>query len=207
MRLLSLLAVVGASALAQVHDQPHARHMSAETYARVLDDPSREEWQKPHEVVQALALKPDEVVADIGAGTGYFARRFARHAGTVYAVDIDPKLLAIVSKSAVANLRTVLGTANDPQLASASVDTVFICNVLHHLDNRSAYIEKLKAALKPAGRVVVLEFHQGRLPVGPPDEMKIPEAALVGEFRKAGLEVTRRHGFLPYQYFLEFRSR
>jgi ubiquinone/menaquinone biosynthesis C-methylase UbiE len=181
--------------------------MDAESYARVLEDPSRDAWQKPHAVLQTLALKPTEVVADIGAGTGYFARRFAHHVATVYAVDIDPKLLEIASQKAPANLKTVLASPDDPKLAKASVDTIFICNVLHHIDNRPAYLETLRSALKPGGRIVVLEFHKKELPVGPPAEMKIAEPALIQEFRGAGFEVARRHDILPYQYFLEFRSR
>ena len=85
---------------------PHQHHppSSANEYAKVLEDPSRDEWQKPHDVVLALALKPTETIAGIGAGTGYFARRFALHAGKVYAVDIDDKLLDVVRKDTPANL-------------------------------------------------------------------------------------------------------
>jgi arsenite methyltransferase len=204
--LLLLAVVVTASLIGQVHDQQHARHMDADSYARVLDDPSREAWQKPHEVIQALKFRSNEVVADIGAGTGYFARRFAHHAGTVLAVDIDPKLLAIAGKNAPANLRTVLATPSDPKLAASSVDTVFICNVLHHVDDRPAYLRKLKTVLKPGGRIVILEFHKKALPVGPPPEMKIDEAVLVREFNEASMQVARRHTFLPHQYFLEFEA-
>ena len=85
---------------------PHQHHppSSSDEYAKVLEDPSRDEWQKPHDVVMALDLNPTDTIADIGAGTGYFARRFALHAGKVYAVDIDAKLLDMVRKDAPANL-------------------------------------------------------------------------------------------------------
>ena len=84
-------------AVVAVGQVPHQHHPpSSGEYAKVLEDPSRDEWQKPHDVIMALDFKPTETVADIGAGTGYFARRFALHAGKVYAVDIDEKLLAIV---------------------------------------------------------------------------------------------------------------
>jgi ubiquinone/menaquinone biosynthesis C-methylase UbiE len=194
-------------AWSQLHEQHHAKHLDADTYAKVLDDPSRDAWQKPHEVVMALALKSDEVVADIGTGTGYFAKRFAHHAGTVYAVDIEPKLLEIVRKNAPKNLQTVLGSAGDPKLPAGGVDTVFICNVWHHIEDRAGYLGKLKAALKPGGRIVVIEFYKRELPVGPPPEMKIEESALVKEFADAGMKVARGRDFLPYQYFLEFRAR
>lgn len=198
--------VVSGCALAQVPGQHHSKHMDAAEYARVLDDPSRDEWQKPHQVIEALQLKKDEVVADIGAGTGYFAKRFAQHAGTVFAVDIEPKLLELAAKNAPANLHVVLATASDPKLRPASADTIFICNVLHHVDGRTAYLKKLQAVLKPGGRIAVIEFHKRDLPVGPPPSMKISEPDLIEEFRKLGMRVARRHDFLPYQYFLEFRA-
>lgn len=196
---------ISGTLVAQVPDQHHAHHLDTETYARVLEDPSRDAWQKPHEVVMGLALRPDEVIADIGAGTGYFARRFARHAGTVWAVDIDPKLLEIIGKTKPANLRTVLGKADDPMLAAGSLDTAFLCDVLHHIEGWPLYLAKVKAALKPGGRIVVVDFRPGKLPVGPPPAMKIPEEKLVAELGLIGMKVSRRHEGLPLQYFLEFR--
>lgn len=181
--------------------------MSAESYARVLDDPSRDEWQKPHEVLQVLKLRPDDTVADIGAGTGSFARRFAHHAGLVYAVDIDLKLLEIAAKGAPSNLRTVLAEMDDSKLRPGSVDTIFICDVLHHLDDWPAYVKRLKAALKPGGRIVVIDFRKEELPVGPPPAMKIDVAEVEHEFARMGLLVSQRHALLPYQYFIEFRPR
>lgn len=205
MRLFGVILLVPAVIFGQVAHQHHPP--SSEEYAQVLDDPSRDEWQKPHEVVMALGLKSSEAIADIGAGTGYFARRFANHAGTVYAVDIDEKLLAIAGKNAPANLKTVLATTDDPRLAPASVDTIFICDVLHHIENRPAYYRKLATALKPGGRVVVIDFHQKPLPVGPPEEMKIAQNAFVTEFDKAGFKLSKELNTLPYQYFLFFDKR
>ena len=190
---------------AQVPNQEHHKHMHADTYAKVLEDPSRDAWQKPHEVLMALALQKTEAIADIGAGTGYFSRRFARHADTVWAVDIDPKLLEIAGKNKPDNLKLVHAKADDPSLPAASIDTIFICDVWHHIDGRPAYLQKLKQALKPGGRIVVIDFKEGKLPVGPPPSMKITEKEMVREFASAGLKVSRRHDLLPHQYFLEFR--
>jgi arsenite methyltransferase len=188
---------------------PHQHHppASAHDYAKALEDPSRDAWQKPHELIMALDLKPDETVADIGAGTGYFARRFAMHAGKVYAVDIDDKLLAMIRQKGPANLETVLATPDDPKLPAAAVDTIFFCNVLHHIEGRGAYYGKLAKALKPGGRVVVVDFYKKELPVGPPPAMKLTDDEVTGEFRKAGFRLDKRFEFLPYQYFLVFRKR
>lgn len=192
-------------AFSQVEHQQHHPPQSADEYAQVLEDPSRDAWQRPHEVIMALKLKPTDVVADIGSGTGYFARRFALHAAKVYAVDIDPKLLEISAKSALPNLATVLAKPDDPMLAPASVDLVFFCDVLHHIQNRASYLWRLKEVLKPGGRIVTVDFYKKDLPLGPPAEMKLSEDEVIREFRHAGFRLNRRETFLPYQYFLEFK--
>lgn len=198
--LLFLLAA--ACAVAQVKHQHHPPR-SADEYAKVLEDPSRDAWQKPHEVIMALKLKPTEVIADIGAGSGYFTRRFAHHAAKVYAVDISADLLA---KTKGEKIETVLATPDDPKLPAASVDTIFICDVLHHIENREAYYNKLASALKPGGRIVNIDFHKRDLPVGPPVSMKISEDEVRKEFAAAGFKQSAKHTFLPHQYFLEFRK-
>lgn len=202
--LLMLWAAFAAGAqTAHQHHPPH----SAEEYIRLLNDPKRDAWQKPHEVITALQLKPDEVVADIGAGPGYFARRLARHAGKVYAVDIDAKLLEVAARDAPPNLVTVLAAPDDPRLPAAGVDTIFFCNALHHISNRPAYYAKLARALKPGGRIVNIDFYKKKLPVGPPEHMKLSEEEVVRELAAAGFVKTRSLDFLPYQYFLEFRGK
>jgi ubiquinone/menaquinone biosynthesis C-methylase UbiE len=187
---------------------PHQHHPpSSEEYARVLEDPSRDEWQKPHEVVTALDLKPTDVIADIGAGTGYFARRFSVHAGKVYAVDIDEKLLAIAGHNAPPNLETVIAVPENPRLPSHSVDVVFFCDVLHHIQNRSAYYAKVADALKPGGRIVVVDFYEKPLPVGPPQSMKLSQKTVMGELKRAGFRLSKSLNTLPYQYFLFFERQ
>jgi ubiquinone/menaquinone biosynthesis C-methylase UbiE len=179
--------------------------MDAASYAKHLDDPKRDEWQKPHAVITALALEPQEVIADIGAGTGYFSRRFAHHAKLVYAVDIEPKLLDRLQVDKPKNVELVVAAPDDPKLPSGSVDTAFFCNVLHHIEKRPDYLRKLSAAVKPEGRIVILEFHKRPLPVGPPETMKLAPAEVIAELQAAGWKLAREHDVLPYQYFLEFR--
>lgn len=187
---------------------PHQHHPpSSAEYAKVLEDPSRDEWQKPHDVITSLGLKPTDTVADIGAGTGYFARRFALHAGKVYAVDIDEKLLEIARDHAPPNLETILAAPDDPRLPSAQVDTIFFCDVLHHIDNRPAYYAKLAKTLKQGGRIVVIDFYKKELPVGPPPEMKLSAEEIVAEFQKAGFALAKQLDILPYQYYLFFERR
>jgi ubiquinone/menaquinone biosynthesis C-methylase UbiE len=187
---------------------PHQHHPpSSDEYAKVLEDPSRDEWQKPHDVIMALDLKPTDTVADIGAGTGYFARRFALHARRVYAVDIDVKLLAIVRTKTPTNLITIVATPDDPRLPEQSTDMIFFCDVLHHIENRPAYYAKLAKVLKPGGRIVVIDFYKRPLPIGPPPSMKLSDQQVIAEFQKAGFALKMRLDTLPYQYFLFFQRR
>jgi len=157
--------------------------------------------------VMALDLKSTDAIADIGAGTGYFARRFALHAGKVYAVDIDEKLLAIAGRDAPANLTTVLAAPDDPRLPERSVDIVFFCDVLHHIENRASYYRKLARILKPGGRIVVIDFYEKSLPVGPPPSMKLSSEKVIAELRDAGFALVKRLDTLPYQYYLFFENR
>jgi arsenite methyltransferase len=200
----SVFLAIASVAAAQVQHQQHPPQ-SAEEYARVLEHSSRDAWQKPHEVISALKIRPDEVIADIGAGSGYFTRRFANHAARVYAVDIDPQLLDIISKTATPKVITVRAASDDPNLPDGAIDTVFICDVLHHIEDRPAYYAKLLKAMKPDGRIVIIDFYKRELPVGPPPAMKLPEDQVLSELKAAGLRLVDRQAFLPYQYFLTFR--
>lgn len=204
---LAVLFVLSTAAWAQTEHQQHHPPQSALEYADHLEADSRRDWQQPDKVVEALGLRSDEVVADIGAGTGYFSRRMAKKAAKVYAIDIEEELLERAAASSPDNVETVLATTDDPKLPADSVDTVFICNVLHHIHHRDAYYEKLRTALKPGGRIVIVDFFKKEVPVGPPVSMKLSEQEVVGEFAAAGFEKSASHDFLPYQYFLEFRLR
>ncbi len=196
------------------HAQPmHHHEWSVDEWLERLESPSRGAWQKPGEVVGALSLKAGDAVADIGAGSGYFSTRFARAVGTngkVYAVDIDHGLIGHLreraSKENLKNMVAVPAAPDDPKLAAGSVDLVFICNVLHHVENRPAYYKKLAAALRPGGRVAVVDFFKRELPVGPGVEMKIAREAMVGELRDAGFRLGQDFTFLPHQYFLVFEA-
>lgn len=208
MKRIPLVVVLSAAscALPSLGQTAHQHHppQSADEYARVLDDPERDGWQKPHEVILALKLTGQETVADIGSGTGYFANRLAHHARRVFAVDIDARLLEISLKTAPGNVTPVISSPDDPRLPEGACDLIFFCDVVHHIENRSAYLEKVKRALKPGGRVVVIDFHKREMKIGPPPEMKIDRADMVKEFEKAGFRLMEEQRLLPYQYFLVF---
>ncbi|GIX49180.1 MAG: hypothetical protein KatS3mg131_3391 [Candidatus Tectimicrobiota bacterium] len=181
---------------------------------RLFEDPQRETWQQPEKVIAALRLRPGDVVADIGAGTGYFARRLAAAVGPqgkVLALDIEPALVAYMQEDArrrgLPNYEARQVAPHDPGLAPGSVDVVFLCNTYHHLEKRVAYFRALRQALKPGGRVVIIDFYQRPLPLGPPPQVKVAQQTVVAEMQQAGYRLHQAHGFLPYQYFLEFVPR
>jgi predicted methyltransferase len=202
------------TALTAAAQSPHTHQHSfgdAEKWAHVFDDPERDAWQKPHQVIQALALKPDASVADIGAGTGYFAARLANMLpqGTVYAVDIEPAMVKYLGERAqrekLANLKPVAGAAGDPRLP-AKVDLILLVDVYHHIEERERYFRKLAASLKPGGRIAVIDFRLDS-PSGPPKAARVPPERVKAELAKAGYDLAAEHGFLPRQYFLVFRPR
>jgi ubiquinone/menaquinone biosynthesis C-methylase UbiE len=206
-------ASLRAQATATPHEMRH-RHGDPAAYAASLDDPARDAYQKPDEVVKALGLRPGEVVADVGAGTGYFAARFARavgEAGRVYAVDVSPDMVRRLNRrlrdAGLRNVFSVLAEPDDPLLPDASVDRVVIVNTWHHIEAQPRYLGLLKRALRPGGQVVHIDYHARDLPVGPPTGMKIPREVVVRQMEAAGFRLAAEHSFLPYQYFLVFEVR
>jgi len=201
--------LAAASAAAQA---PHTHRHSfgdAEKWAHVFDDPERDAWQKPHQVIQALALKPDAIVADIGAGTGYFAARLANMLpkGTVYAVDIEPAMVKYLGERAqregLGNLKPVAGLPGDPRLP-AKADLILLVDVYHHIEDRGRYFRSLAASLKPGGRLAVIDFRLDS-PNGPPKEARVAPERVKAEMKGAGYALAEELGFLPNQYFLVFR--
>jgi len=191
---------------------PHSHNHSfadSEKWSKVFDDPKRDAWQKPHEVIRALALRPDAIVADIGSGTGYFAVRFARMVpkGKVYGVDTEPDMVKYLAERAkhegLGNLISLKAAPGDPKLPEKA-DLVVLVDVFHHIERRERYFEKLRASLNPGGRVAVIDFRMDS-PEGPPKTARIPPEQVRAEMKKAGYAIDREHGFLPNQYFLVFR--
>jgi len=206
---LVLFTLLAAPALAQTVDSHQHRFSGAEKWAQVFDDPERDAWQKPHEVLQALKLAPDASVADIGSGTGYFAVRFAHRVpkGRVYGVDAEPDMVRYLTERAqregLANLSVVAAKPNDPGIPSA-VDLVVLVDTYHHVPDRERYFRALQKSLKPGGRLAIIDFKLDS-PVGPPKRARIPPEQVKRELARAGYLLAQEHAFLPYQYFLVFR--
>ncbi len=191
---------------------PHALRPfeEVEKYIEFLEKPDRAEWQKPEAVVAALGLKGDEVIADVGAGSGYFSFPLAAAAprGKVWAIDIEAEMVRHVHHKAmtagVANIEALLTAPDDPAVP-AGTDLVFICDVLHHVAERPAWLRRIHGALEPGARVALIEFREGPLPKGPPEAMKIAKEQILSLMAAADLRLVGEHTeILPYQHFLVF---
>jgi len=208
--LLVLPVRAAAQAKPMTMEEMHKLHQDPKAYMAMLDDPARDAWQKPHEVVMALGLKEGEAVADIGAGTGYFSFRFAHHVGAtgrVYAVDISPDMVLHMNRQirdlGLDNVRTILAPPDDPLLADRSVDRFFFCESWHHIADHEKYLSEMKRMLRPGGQVIVIDYRKDAS-AGPPAAMRVARADVVHEFETHGYRLAAEHTFLPYQYFLVF---
>jgi predicted methyltransferase len=215
---LSLAVVLAllAPAVARGPDQAtsHRRFDDAAAWSKVFDDPERDAWQKPAEVVAALGLRAGQTVADLGAGTGYFSRYLARAVapgGTVLAVDPEPNLVAALraraEREGTRNVVPVLTSLDVPRLPAGAVDLVLVVDTYHHIDARVAYFRELRGLLRPGGRVAVIDWQKRPLPVGPEMDHKLPRDQVVAEMEEAGWTLAEEPALLPYQYFLIFRAR
>jgi len=208
--LVVIAALVALPGLAQSPATHQHSFGDAQKWSHVFDDPERDAWQKPHEVIQALALKSDAVVADVGAGTGYFSTRLAHMLkdGRVYAVDIEPDMVQYLAERAKkegrANMIAVTGAADSPRLP-AKVDLVLFVDVYHHVEKRERYFRGLRKSLNSGGRVAIIDFRLDS-PDGPPREARIAPDQVKAEMKKAGYVLVSEHAFLPRQYFLVFRG-
>jgi arsenite methyltransferase len=171
----------------------------------------RDAWQKPAEVVRALDLEPGDVVADLGAGSGYFTGRLARAVapgGRVLAVDVDAAmnryLAERMAEEGVENVEIVLATPEDPGLPDGQVDLLFTSNTYHHLPDRTAYFRGAARALAPGGRVAIIEFAEKAGWFARTFGHHTPQATIVAELEAAGYRLAANHDFLPRQHFLVF---
>lgn len=194
--------------------QMHRLHGDPKAYIGALDGPQRDAYQKPHEVLSALNIKPGEIIADIGAGSGYFTFRLAHQVGDkgkIFAVDVSPDMILHLNRRIrelkVNNVISLLADPDDPLLPDRSVNRFFFSDSWHHIENQTQYLSLMKKMLKPGGEIVLIDFHKKELPVGPPLQMKIAREDLLKQMDSNGFRLIKEHTFLPYQYFLVFAPK
>jgi predicted methyltransferase len=168
----------------------------------------RDKWQKPDEVIKAMGVKAGQVIVDIGAGSGYFTRRFAAATaptGKAIGIEIDSAMVRAMNADArrwnLSNYEARLVPTDDPMLAPRSVDVVFLCDAYHHINDRVAYFARVRQALKAGGRLVIVDYVKTQ---EQPDHSIVKEE-VIDELRRAGYRLAREFDLLlPKQYFLEF---
>ena len=209
--MLPALTASGQDAVPRDEHQMHRVHRDPKAYISMLEDPQRDAYQKPHEVLTALGIKQGEMIADIGAGSGYFTFRLAHHAGEngkVYAVDVNPDMILHLNRRIrelkARNVVSILAAADDPLLSDHSVNRFFFCDSWHHIRAQTKYLSLVRKMLKPGGEVIMIDFHKRKQPVGPPLPMRIAREDLLQQMESHGFHLKQEHTFLPYQYFLVF---
>lgn len=184
--------------------------MDSELLVETGNNPERENWQKPQLVISRLGDLHDKVVADIGAGTGYFTFRLAEKATRVIAADIDERYLEFIDKRIqtdrdlpAGDIETRLIPPDDPGLKEEEVDLVLIVNTYIYIENRTEYFGKVLRGIRPEGQLVIIDFRKKDTPIGPPVETRLSAAEVWSELELAGFHVSESDtNSLPYQYIL-----
>ena len=209
MRLLSslfaLLLICVASAAAQRASRP------ADEWIKVLDSPDRIAGLKIDQVVAALKLRPGDVVADLGAGSGPFVVPFAKAVGAkgkVYAVEIDKNFFPYIQNKAkeagLGNVQTVAGEFTDPNLPAADVDVAFMHDVLHHIENRPAYFKNLARYLKPGARIAIIDYNPANSPHADDKTLQVAKEQAAFWLADAGFKAVQDVTLFPDKYFIVF---
>ena len=209
---LAIFSLLTGPLFAEEHS--HRRPDDIKQYLEHLDSSERDRYQQPAQVIEALGVKPGMAVADLGSGSGYFTRRFVEavtDTGIVYAVDVEPEMLAYAKESVVHmhiayTAEFILARPDNPKLPFESVDLLFVCNTLHHLENRSKYFSDLRSSLKPGARIAIIDFYPDERSgdLGFPKRHLASRDTVIKEMSDAGYRLEREHTFLSKQYFLEF---
>ncbi len=220
---LVLVAMVfGAGLLAQ--DQPPATSRQPKPRAQqqspqgklfapvdlgLLEAPDRDAWQRPDRVMDALGIADGSSVADLGAGGGWFTIRLARRVGpngVVFAEDVQPQMIEAierrVKREGLQNVRAVLGTTSDPRLPSDALDAILIVEAYHEMEDPVTLLRNAARALKPQGRIGVIDYKKDGLGPGPAIDARVDPDTIVRDATGAGLRLIKREAFLPFQFFL-----
>lgn len=182
-----------------------------EKLAEIMESPERIAWQKPDEVVEKIGLKSGDIIGDIGAGTGYFSRRFAKKVapnGRAIGYDIEPLMVEYMNRDAeiqglAENYRAEIISSRHPELSREKYDVLFFCNTWQYLQKPVEYFKSLKPALKAKGRIIIIDFIKLEKSQA---ETKTPSEKLkvIKTLKDAKYKLTRDLDFLPSQFFLEF---
>lgn len=221
--LLTSLLAGCASAPSPAPREPHAhghghghgplvhRFDDPQRWAREFDDPDRDAWQRPEEVVRLMEIAPGATVADLGAGTGYFLKHLSKAVGPegrVLALDIEPSMVEYMrdraTREGLANVEARVVAGDDPGLAAGSAHRVLIVDTWHHIPDRPAYGRKLAAGLAPGGAVLVVDFPLDGTR-GPPPHARIAPEQVVRELEAAGMRAQIVEESLPDQYVVRAR--
>jgi len=204
--LLVLVALVSACANGLRDRHPHAPR-DIETYISRLESPERVSALQVDRVIQTLKLDPSDVVADIGSGPGVFSVPLGRvlESGLVYAVDVEPKQLDALrgraTQASLANVVPVLGGFDDPFLPVGRIDLALVVDTYHHIQGRTEYFARLRGAFREDGRLAIVEWKAGELPMGPPPAHKLAEGVRPSELRAAGFQLVETFDFLELHDF------
>lgn len=213
MKRLGALAVMLAMAAVVALDatQERARRLFSPEELGVLEGPDRDAWQKPDRVMDALGIGERSVVADVGAGGGWFTVRLARRVGPnglVYAEDVQAASLTAISRrvaaEGLANVKTVLGEGSNPRLPASTFHAVLIVDAYSEFEDRVTLLRNLAKSLRRDGRIGVVDFKLEGGGPGPPTEERVSAEAVIRDAASAGLRLLPNETSLEYQYFLIF---
>lgn len=207
---MSLLVVPSASTRAAAQAKQRGVPFKAQDLG-LLEAPDRDEWQKPEQIMDTLRIAEGSVVADLGAGSGWFTIHLARRVGPnglVYAEDIQAPMLEFIGQRARRDnlmwVKPILGTASDPRLPAGTVDAVVIDDVYHELEDPVTFLQNAAKSLKPQGLMGVIDFLPGAGGPGPaPDERPDP-LAVIKAAEAAGLQLRKREDIPPFLFLLVF---
>ena len=201
--LLASACAIGASA-------QHARLFPPEDLG-LLEGPDRDAYQRPDQIMDALQIGEGSVVADLGAGGGWFTVRLARRVGPngrVFAEDVQSQMIDAIKRrmdrEGLRNVYTVLGTAVDPGLRPASLDAALMVDAYHEFEEPVTLLRNVTRALKPAGLIGIVNYKKDGGGPGPDMELRVDAEKVIADAQAAGLELRKRETFLRYQYMLTF---
>jgi ubiquinone/menaquinone biosynthesis C-methylase UbiE len=210
---LLLVVILSAGHAQQTTMPPKTQDRPLKDRIASMERSERDAWQKPEEVVKVLNLKNGDVVADIGAGTGYFTRPLAKAVapdGKVYAVDVAADILGYLRERAeqenLRNIVTIVSTEDDPKLPANTVDLAFFCDTTHHIANRVNFYRKMSTGMKPHSRLVIIDYPPGSPHAPHRPEQHVSQSLAISEAGEAGFKYVKEFKFLPYHYFLLFEK-